>query len=133
MIYYHPRDKLVRPVRLDFFCDDSMSEVYEFFNSIVLLSPGLLISILVIFLTVNYIITIGSLFLVLVRLNLLIRHRISPSDHVRIQFESPWMRRDLIVALYFFFFTVVALLLTPRYLLAVIRWERIIIGQNCDS
>ena len=67
-----------------FFCDEAMSEVYEFFNSIVLLSPGPLISILVFFLTVNYIITIGFLFLLLVRLNILTRHRISPSGHVRI-------------------------------------------------
>ena len=43
-----------------------------------------LISVLVIFLTVSYKITIGSLFLVLVRLKILTRHRISPSDHVRI-------------------------------------------------
>ena len=71
-------------MRHKFFCVDAMSEVYEFFNSIVLLSPGLLISLLVIFLTVNFIITIGSLFLVLLRLNTLTRHRISPSDHVRI-------------------------------------------------
>ena len=67
-----------------FFCDDAMSEVYVFFNSIVLLSPGLLISVVVFFVTVKYIITIGSLFLVLVRLIILTRHRISPSDHVRI-------------------------------------------------
>ena len=124
----------MRPVRHDqIFFNDAMSDSQEVFNSIVLLSPGLLISILVIFLTVVYIITIGSLFLVLVRLNILNRHRISPSDHVRIKFESPWMRRDLILALYFFFFTIVALMLTPPYLLAVIRLERIIIGQNCDS
>ena len=80
-----------------------MSEIYEVFNCIVLLSPGLLISFLVIFLTVNYMVTIGYLFLVLVRLNILNRHRIFPNDHVRL------------------------------YLLAVIRLERIIIGQNCDS
>ena len=43
------------------------------------------------------------------------------------------MKRDLIVALYFFFITIVALLLLPPYILAVIRFERIIIGQNCDS
>ena len=43
------------------------------------------------------------------------------------------MRRDLIVALYFFIFTIVALLLTPPYLLAVMRLEVIIIGQDCDS
>ena len=61
-----------------------MSEVNEVFNSFVLLSPGLLTSILVIFLTVNFMVTIGSLFLVLVRLNILNRHRISPSDHVRL-------------------------------------------------
>ena len=67
-----------------FFRDDVMSEVYEFFNSIVLLSPGPLVSILVIFLTVKYTILFGSLFLVLVRLNILTRHRMSPSDHVRI-------------------------------------------------
>ena len=74
----------MRPVRPIYFFDDALSEVYEFFNSIVLLSPGLLILILVIFLTVNYIITIGSLFLLLVRLNILTRQRISPSDHVRV-------------------------------------------------
>ena len=81
-----PRDKLVRPVRhkKNFLCDDALSEVYEVFNSIVLLSPGLLISTLVYFLTVNFMVTIGSLFLVLVRLNILNRHRISPSDHVRL-------------------------------------------------
>ena len=70
-----------------------------------LLSPGLLISVLVIFLTVNYITTFGSLFLVLVRLNISTQHRISASDHVRIQLESPWMRRDLTVALFLFFFS----------------------------
>ena len=86
------------------FCDNAMSEVSDFFNSIVLFSPGLLMSVLVIFLTVIYIITIGSLFLVLVGLNILNWHQISLSDHVRIQFETPWMRRDLIVALYFFLF-----------------------------
>ena len=74
----------MRLVRHIYFFDDAMSEVYEFLNSLVQLSPGLLISILVTFLTVNYIITNGSLFLVLVRLNNLTRHRISPSDHVRI-------------------------------------------------
>ena len=100
-----------------------MREVSEFLNLIVLPSPGLLISVLATFLTVNYMITIGSLFLVLVTLNLLNRHRISPSDHVRIQLESPWMRRDLTVAPYFFFFTIVALVLTPPCLLAVIRLE----------
>ena len=41
------------------------------------------------------------------------------------------MRRDLVVALCFFF-TIVALLFTPSYLIAVIRLERIIIGQDCD-
>ena len=85
------------------FCDDAMSEVYEFFHSTVLLSPGLLVSILVNFLTVNYIITIGSLFSVLVRLKILTRHPIYPNDHVRIWLESPWMRRDLIVAFFFLF------------------------------
>ena len=110
-----------------------MSEVFGFLNSVMLLSPGLLISVLVIFLTVNYIITFGSLFLVPVRLNISTPHRISASDHVRIQLESPWMRRDLTVALYFFFITIVALLLTPNYILAVIRLERTIIGQDCDS
>ena len=81
-----------------------MIEVCEFFNSIVLLCPTLLVSVLVIFLTVKYIITNGSLFLVLVRLNILNGQRISPSDHVRKLFESLWMRRDLIVALYCFLF-----------------------------
>ena len=80
-----------------------MSEVFGFLNSVMLLSPGLIISVLVIFLTVNYIITFGSLFLVPVRLNISTPHRISASDHVRIQLESPWMRRDLTVALYFFY------------------------------
>ena len=43
------------------------------------------------------------------------------------------MRRDLIVALYFFFLLIMALLLTQPYLLAVMRLERIINGQDCDS
>ena len=81
-----------------------MSEVYDIFNSFVLPSPGLLFSVWVIFPTVNYIITFGSLFLVLVRLKILNRHRISRSDNVRALLESPWMSRDLIVALYFFLF-----------------------------
>ena len=64
-----------------------MSEVYEFLKSIVLLSTGLLISFLAIFSTVNYIITIGSLFLVLVRLKDLTRHRISASDNLTYEFN----------------------------------------------
>ena len=61
-----------------------MSEVHEVFDSIVLLSPGLLILILVILLTVKSIFTIVSLFLVLLRLNILTRNRLSRIDLVRI-------------------------------------------------
>ena len=71
--------------------------------------------------------------MVLVRLNIINRHRSLLSGHVRIQFGPPWMRRDLIVALRFIFFTNVALLLTPTFFLAVIRLERIMIGQDCQS
>ena len=74
----------MRPVRSIYFCDDAMSEVYDFLNSIVLLCLGLLISVLAIFLTVNHIFTIGSVFLVLVGLNILNGHQVSPSDHERI-------------------------------------------------
>ena len=102
-------------------------------NLFVLISAGLLISTLVSFPTVNFIMKIGSLFIVLVKLNNINYHRISPSDHVQTRLHQQWMRRDLTVALYFFIFTIVALLLTPLYLLAVIRVEPVIIGDNCNS